>query len=195
MYNSASSTRQDVKANTDANILKAKLATNWTGPYKILAVDPCSAVETPDGSPLGGSLLLLDLPSNQPGSGARRRVAIERCKPSANLHDSGDISKYLPAGLHSKRSTIVQRSLRRTTSFKTAFSHLSNGGRWSRSPVISRYGGEVASSRVYTRRIGRNSPNLPGNGKWTSTSPAATFCVIGSEPWTSTAKSPAFTAE
>ena len=40
-----------------------------------------------------------DPPSDLPGSGARRRVAIERCKPCANLHDSGDMPKYLPAGL------------------------------------------------------------------------------------------------
>ena len=43
------------------------------------------------------------------------------------------------------------------------------GGVHSRSPVISRYGGEVTLSRCYTRRTGRDSSNLPGNGKWTST--------------------------
>ena len=31
-YNSASTIRQGVKANTDAKVLKAKLALNWTGP-------------------------------------------------------------------------------------------------------------------------------------------------------------------
>ena len=91
MYNSSSTIRQGVKANTDAKVLKAKLALNWTGPYKILAVGPCSAAETPDGSPLGRDLLYLDLPSYLPGSHARRRVAIERCKPCANPHDSGDM--------------------------------------------------------------------------------------------------------
>eukprot|EP00904_Undaria_pinnatifida_P007854 jgi/Undpi1/4199/HiC_scaffold_16.g07566.m1 len=99
VYNSASTIRQGVKANTDAKVLKAKLALNWTGPYKVLAVGPCSAAETPDGSPLGSNLLYLDLPSDLPGSDARRRVAIERCKPCANPHDSGDMPKYLPAGL------------------------------------------------------------------------------------------------
>ena len=99
MYNSASTIRQGVKANTDAKVLKAKLALNWTGPYNILVVGPCSAVETPHGSPLGKNLLCLDLPSDLPGSDARRRVAIERCKPCANPHDSGDMAKYLPAGL------------------------------------------------------------------------------------------------
>ena len=88
-----------MKANTDAKVLKAKLAFNWTGPYKVLAVGPCSAAETPDGSPLGSNLLYLDLPSDPPGSNAHRRVAIERCKPCANPYDSGNMPKYLPAGL------------------------------------------------------------------------------------------------
>ena len=47
VYNSASTTRQDVKANTDAKVLRAKLALNWTGPHKVLAVGPCSSAETP----------------------------------------------------------------------------------------------------------------------------------------------------
>ena len=99
MYNCASIIRQGVKAKTDAKVLKAKLALNWTGPYKILAVGPCSAAETPDGSPLGSNLLYLDLSSDLPGSDARWRVAIERCKPCANPHGRGDMPKYLPAGL------------------------------------------------------------------------------------------------
>ena len=88
-----------MKANTDAKVLKANLALNWTGPYKILAVGPCSAAETSDGSPLGSNLLYLDLPSDLPGSDARLRVTIERCKPCATPHDSWDMPKYLPAGL------------------------------------------------------------------------------------------------
>ena len=88
MYNSASTIRQGVNANTDAKILKAKLALNWTVPYKVLAVGPCSSAETPDGSPLGDNLLYLDLPSDLPGSDARRRVAIERCKPCANPREA-----------------------------------------------------------------------------------------------------------
>ena len=65
----------------------------------ILAADPCSAADTPDGSPLGSNLLYLDFPSDLPGSDARRRVAIDRCKPCVNPHDSGDMPKYPPAGL------------------------------------------------------------------------------------------------
>ena len=55
VYNFASTTRQGVKANTDAEVLKAKLELNWTGPYKILAVGPCSTAETPDSSPMGSN--------------------------------------------------------------------------------------------------------------------------------------------
>ena len=99
VYNSVSTIRQDVKANTDAKVLKAKLALNWTGLYKILEVGPFSAAETPEGSPLGSNLLYSDLPSDLPGSDARRRVAIEHCKRCANPQDSGDIPKYLPAGM------------------------------------------------------------------------------------------------
>ena len=84
VYNSGSTIRQSVKANTVAKVLKAKLALNSTGPYKVLAVGPCSAAETPDGSPLGSNLLYLDLPFDLPGSDARRHVAIERCKPCVN---------------------------------------------------------------------------------------------------------------
>ena len=97
--NSASTIRHGVKANTDAKVLKAKLALNWTGPYKVLAVGPCFSADAPDGSPLGDNLLYLDLPSDLPGSNACRRVAIERCKSCDNPHDSSGMPKYLPAGL------------------------------------------------------------------------------------------------
>ena len=88
-----------MNANTDAKVLKAKLALDWTGPYNVLAVGPCSSAETPDDSPLGDNLLHMGLPSDQPGSDAHRREEIERCKPCANPHDINDMPKYLPAGL------------------------------------------------------------------------------------------------
>ena len=81
VYKSAFTIRRGMKGTTDAKVLKAKLACSWTSPYRILAVGPRSAAETSDGSPLGSNLLYLDLPSDLPGSDARRRVAIERCKP------------------------------------------------------------------------------------------------------------------
>ena len=73
VYNSASTIRQGVKANTDAKVLKAKLALNWTGPYKALAVGPCASAENQGGSPLGDNLPYLDLPS---------RPARFRCSPA-----------------------------------------------------------------------------------------------------------------
>ena len=97
MYNSTSTIHQGVKANTDAIVLKAKHALHWTGPYKVLANGPCSSAETPEGSPLGDNLLCLDLPSNLPCSGSRRRVAIERCTPCDHPHYSSDMPK-IPIG-------------------------------------------------------------------------------------------------
>ena len=99
VYNSASTIRQGVTVNTDAKVRKAKLAFNCTGPYKVLAVGPCSSADIPDGPPIGDNLLCLDLPSDLPGSDARRHVAIECCKPCSNPHDSSDMPKYLPTGL------------------------------------------------------------------------------------------------
>ena len=111
VHKSASTIRQGVKANTHVKVLKAKLALNWTGPYKIFAVGPCSPAETPDCSPLGSNLLYLDFPSDLPGSDARRHVDIERCNPCANPHDSGNMPKYLPAGLtHYVPNKISKRS-------------------------------------------------------------------------------------
>ena len=88
-----------MKANTHAKLLKAKLVLNWTGPCKVLVVGPCSSADTPNGSPVGDNLLYFNLPSDLPGSDARRRVATERCKPCANPHDSSDMQQYLPSGL------------------------------------------------------------------------------------------------
>ena len=99
MYNSASTIRHGVKANTDATVLMAKLAISWTGPYKVLAVGRCSSADIPGSSPLGDNLLYLHLPSDLPGSDSRWRVAIETCKPRANPHDSNDMPKYLPVGM------------------------------------------------------------------------------------------------
>ena len=62
-----------------------------------------------------------------------------------------------------------------------------------RSPATGRSGDEVASLRCYTRRIGWDSPNHPGSGKWTSNSLAPTFCVIGLKLRTITAKPTAST--
>ena len=110
----------------NAKVLKAKLALNWTSPYKVLVVGRCPAAETHDGSPLRRNLLNMDLPSDLPGWDAHRRMAIERCKPGANPHDSGCMTKYLPAGLTQYVLNIFPRRPRRTTSFRTTFRPPSN---------------------------------------------------------------------
>ena len=48
---------------------------------------------------MGDKLLYLDLPSDMSGADARRRDSVQRCKLCANLHDQGDMPKYLPAEL------------------------------------------------------------------------------------------------
>ena len=53
----------------------------------------------------------------------------------------------------------------------------------------------MASSRCYTRRNRRDSPNLPRSGKGTSTSPAPTYCVNRREHPTSIAQPTSSTAE
>ena len=99
MYNTAATIHQGAKKVTDAKVLEAKLSLNWTGPYKVLTVGPCTPTDIPDGSPLSAKVLYLDLPSDIPGADARRRVLVQRCKSCANSHDHGVMPKYLPAGL------------------------------------------------------------------------------------------------
>ena len=98
LYYTASAIGQVAKAGTDAKVLKAEFALNWTGPYKIYAVGPRPSSDTPDGSPRGNKLIYLDLPTDIPGADAHRHVSIERCKPCTNPHYRGDMPKYLLDG-------------------------------------------------------------------------------------------------
>ena len=99
VHNSASTVRQGAKKGTDATVLKTKLSLNWNGPFKILAVGPTAAFDTPDNRPLQGKLLFLDLPSDLPGRDSKPRVSVKRCKPCHNPDDTCDIPKHLPADL------------------------------------------------------------------------------------------------
>ena len=99
VYNTAATIRQGATKDAGGGVLKSKLALNWTGPYKILAVGPCPAAASPDARPVGEKLLFLDLPLNMPGLDAKRRVSVVRCKPCSNPHDNTDMPRYLPAGL------------------------------------------------------------------------------------------------
>ena len=94
MYNTAATIHQGAKPDTDAKVLKVKLSLNWTGPYEVLAVGPCSSAGTVDGSPLGVKPMYLNIPSDMPGADARRRVSVQHCRPCANPHDHGDTPKY-----------------------------------------------------------------------------------------------------
>ena len=99
MCNTTATIHESAKTDTDTKVLKAKLTLNWTGPYKVLAVGPCTPANAPDGSPLRTKLLYLDLPSDMPGANTRRRVLVQRCKCCANPHDHSNMPKYLPAEL------------------------------------------------------------------------------------------------
>ena len=74
VYNTAATIRQGLREGADNKVLKEKLSLNWTGPFKIIAVGPSSAADTPDGRPLGDKLLYLDLPSNLSDPAAKLRV-------------------------------------------------------------------------------------------------------------------------
>ena len=50
----AATIHKGAKPDTGAKVLKDEHSLNWTGPYKVSAVGPCSSKNTPDGSPLGG---------------------------------------------------------------------------------------------------------------------------------------------
>ena len=99
VFNTAVTIRQGAKTDTDGKVLKAKLLLNWTGPYKVLEVGPCTPTDTHDGCPMSAKVLYLDLPSDMPGADARRRVPVQHCKPCANPHDHGDMPTYVPAEL------------------------------------------------------------------------------------------------
>ncbi|CAB1121588.1 unnamed protein product [Ectocarpus sp. CCAP 1310/34] len=99
VYNTAATIRQGVRKDTDQQVLKAKFALSWTGPYKVLAVGPTSADATPDGRPLAHKLLYLDLPSDLSGPAARCRVSVLRCKPCRNPYETDDLPQSLPAEL------------------------------------------------------------------------------------------------
>ena len=68
MYNTAATIRQGATKDAGGGVLKRKLALNWTGPYKILAVGPCPAAASPDTRPVGEKLIFLDLPLDMLGS-------------------------------------------------------------------------------------------------------------------------------
>lgn len=79
-------------------MLKTKLSLNWNGLFKIVALGPAPASDTPNNRPLQRKLLFLDLPTYLLRRVSNRRFAVERCKPCQNPDDSHDIlGTYLRA--------------------------------------------------------------------------------------------------
>ena len=99
VYNTAATIHQRLRKGADNKVLKEQFSLNWTGPFKIIAVGPSSAADTPYGRPLGDKLLYLDLPSNLSGPAAKPRVTVAHCKPCANPYDADDIPRHALAGL------------------------------------------------------------------------------------------------
>ena len=70
---------------------------NQHGPFKILAIGPTAASNTPDNRP--DKLFFLGLASDLSGRDSTSRVPVKRCEPRQNPDDSSDITKHLPADL------------------------------------------------------------------------------------------------
>ena len=167
VYNSASTICQGVKKGTDATVLKTKLSLNWNGPFKILAVGPTAASDTPDDRPLQAKLFFLDLPSDLPGRDSKSRVSVKRCKPCHNPDDTSDIPKHLPEDLTTYVLTASAAKPPPTTSPLTTSHHHRSVSRLSRSPAINSYAAAVGSSPSYTRPTEPDSSAPRGNASST----------------------------
>lgn len=77
-----------------SNRIKAKLASLWTGPFKILAVGPCRFEE----KEIGAKLLYLDMPFDNK---TNPRVSVLRCKRCHCPHAPDDVPEFLPWQLSS----------------------------------------------------------------------------------------------
>ena len=88
--------------NTAVTIQGARKGTNDTekpGPFKVLAVGPSAAKDTPDGRLLGAKRLHLDLSSHLSGHAAKARVTVVCCKPCTKSYDTKGMPRYSPTGL------------------------------------------------------------------------------------------------
>lgn len=99
VYTSASTIHQGAKKDTHAIVLKTNVPLNWCVPFKILAVGPASASDTPDNRPLHDRLFFLDLPFGPPGRDSKSRISVKRCKPSRSPDDTTDLPKCLHVDL------------------------------------------------------------------------------------------------
>ena len=84
--------REDTRGSRSFALI-AKLALNWTGPYKVLVTGPG---ETEDGRKVGPKLLLLDISEDEPGNNINPRVSVYRCKKCYNPREGMDMPRFLP---------------------------------------------------------------------------------------------------
>lgn len=88
--------REDSRGGGKSYALIGKLAFNWTGPYKAIAVGP---EKTSDGVEVGKNVLLLEVGKDDLGKGISPRVSVHRCKRCYNPHEKVDMPRFLPWNL------------------------------------------------------------------------------------------------
>lgn len=99
VYITAANIRQGAKKSTDATVLTTKLSLNWIGLFKILAMGPTPAPDTPDGRLRHDKRFYLDLPSELPRRDSKYRGLVVRYKPRRNRDDTDDTINHHPTGL------------------------------------------------------------------------------------------------
>ena len=189
MYNTAVTIRQGAKTDTDDKVLKTKLSLNWTGPYNVVAIGPCTPADTPDGSPVSAKRLHWIYPPTCPVrmlAGASQYNASSPVPTPTTMPTSRSIFQRSGSNM---RSTIDPRNPPRTMSLKKMFRFLFNNSMWRRSPDTNRFAVEVG-----TRRAGPASLDRPGSEKWTSSFLAERYCATRPALRISTTKLTACTA-
>ena len=171
--------RQGLREGADNKVLKEKFSLNWTGPFKIIAVGPSSAADTPDGRPLGEKLLYLDLPSNLSGPAAKPRVTVALCKPCANPYDADDIPRHLPAGL---TKYVLHAFATMSPPYHVTTDDVSTPPIQSmslRSQVTNVYAAEAVQLLSHMRHNGTAFSVPHGNENWISKPSDTSFLPIG----------------
>lgn len=105
IYNTAVTIRQGLGKGADKQVLKGKLSLKLKESSKIIAVGPSSAADIPDGRPLGGKLLYLDLPLKLSDPVVKRRVTVAHLKPRARPYDADDMPQHLYPAVRNTLST------------------------------------------------------------------------------------------
>ncbi|CAB1111268.1 unnamed protein product [Ectocarpus sp. CCAP 1310/34] len=142
VYNTAATIRQGVQKDTDQQVLKAKFALSWTGPYKVLEVGPASADATPEGRPLFPAQQLvvacLSFVASPVAIRTRRTTCRNLCPPSFRV----------------MFCTLSEINVHLSTSPRMMCRCLSGASRSTASRDINWCGAVAAFSLSCTRRIG-----------------------------------------